>query len=143
MTYSLSRNISIKIEPRPDRGIRVWSPQVRGLILSGVDPVEVMACIWPALAALEEHRQSNAEDVGRIMPAQLDMDKLSAEARHIIRAKEAKIEFDAKVIAALREVLAAIIDYQARYPEVVKMPDHFIVAADAALSAADEQEAGK
>lgn len=64
MTYSLSRNISIKIEPRPDGGIRVWSPQVRGLILSGADPVKVMGCIWPALAAIEEHRQSNAEITG-------------------------------------------------------------------------------
>ena len=54
----LKRNISLKIEPRPDGGIRIWSPQVLGLILSGPDPEKVMGAVWPALVVLEEHRES-------------------------------------------------------------------------------------
>jgi hypothetical protein len=49
--------LSVRIEQRPDGGIRVWSPQVRGLILSGSDPVKVMADVWPAITALMEHQR--------------------------------------------------------------------------------------
>ena len=54
----LTRNISIRIEPRCDGGIRIWSPQLKGLILSGADPVKVLADLWPAITVLEEsHRK--------------------------------------------------------------------------------------
>jgi hypothetical protein len=48
----LNKNISVRIEPRPDGGIRVWSPQIKGLVLSGSDPAKVMADIWPAIVGI-------------------------------------------------------------------------------------------
>lgn len=51
----LQRKITIQIEPRGDGGICVWSPEIMGLILSGPDPEKIMAAIWPALVALNEH----------------------------------------------------------------------------------------
>jgi hypothetical protein len=44
--------LSIRIGGRPDGGLRVWSEDIPGLILSGIDPDKVMASIWPALHAL-------------------------------------------------------------------------------------------
>ncbi len=52
----LEEDISIMIEPREDGGIRVWSPQLKGLILSGPDPAKVMADVWPAISVLLEYR---------------------------------------------------------------------------------------
>lgn len=44
--------LTIKLQRREDGGLRVYSDDVRGLVLSGRDPVEVMADVWPALEVL-------------------------------------------------------------------------------------------
>ena len=44
--------LSIKIEQRPDGGVRIWSDQLPGLILSGRDPLKVMSDVWPAITEL-------------------------------------------------------------------------------------------
>lgn len=51
----IDREIIIKIAPRPDGGLRVYSDDVPGLILSGKDPVSVMADVWPAILQLERY----------------------------------------------------------------------------------------
>jgi len=40
------------MEDRPDGGLRVWSDQVRGLILSGPNKAKVIADIEPAVRTL-------------------------------------------------------------------------------------------
>lgn len=44
--------VNICLERRPDGGLRVWSPTVPGLILSGPDPDKVIGDILPVLAVL-------------------------------------------------------------------------------------------
>ncbi len=52
----MDRAVTIKLEPRPDGGLRVSSEDEPGLILSGDDPAKIMAAVLPALAALASHR---------------------------------------------------------------------------------------
>jgi len=51
----LDRAYTIKIMPREDGGLRVLSDDAPGLILSGADPLKVMAAVLPALEALADH----------------------------------------------------------------------------------------
>lgn len=44
-------------ERREDGGLRITSPEVPGLVLSGEDPAEVMADVLPAIDALLRHNQ--------------------------------------------------------------------------------------
>lgn len=48
---------SIRIAARPDGGLRVWSDDMPGLILSGPNPSKVMANVLPAIAAIRAHQQ--------------------------------------------------------------------------------------
>lgn len=41
---------------REDGGLRVWSEDMPGLILSGSDPTKVLMCVSPALNRLAEHK---------------------------------------------------------------------------------------
>lgn len=54
--------LSINIEQRADGGIRIWSSQLKGLLLSGSDPVQVMAAVWPAITALINHKRFKTGD---------------------------------------------------------------------------------
>jgi hypothetical protein len=47
--------VQIYVAERHDGGLRVWSDQMPGLILSGPDPAKVAADILPAINALREH----------------------------------------------------------------------------------------
>lgn len=51
----LNRSYTIKIMPRGDGGLRIRSDDAPGLILSGPDPVKVIAAVLPALEALADH----------------------------------------------------------------------------------------
>lgn len=46
------------IGARSDGGLRVWSDDFLGLILSGPDPAKVLADIWPAIIALREYNSA-------------------------------------------------------------------------------------
>lgn len=48
----IDREITIKLLPREDGGVRVCSDDMPGLILSGADGLKVLAAIGPALAAI-------------------------------------------------------------------------------------------
>ena len=48
--------IEVWTEPRPDGGIRVWSNDLPGLILSGPDRAKVLADIEPAARFLLHKR---------------------------------------------------------------------------------------
>jgi hypothetical protein len=48
---------TIKIEEREDGGIRVSSTDWPGLLLSGNDTDQVMACVLPAIRAIEAHKK--------------------------------------------------------------------------------------
>lgn len=50
--------VRITLYPRPDGGLRVLSPDLPGLILSGGDPAQVAADIPAAIRMLQEHRLS-------------------------------------------------------------------------------------
>lgn len=67
--------LSIRIEQRPDGGIRVWSPHVRGLILSGSDPCKVLADVWPAITALLQHKNNLEQQLNQPITATSTPDK--------------------------------------------------------------------
>jgi len=46
------REITLKFQDREDGGLRVWSDDVPGLVLSGPDPVAVIGDVGPALSVL-------------------------------------------------------------------------------------------
>lgn len=54
----LPKEITVKLCPREDGGLRVYSTDVPGLHLSGADPQAVMACI---LTAARELLRLNAQ----------------------------------------------------------------------------------
>lgn len=49
--------ITISISRRLDGGIRVWSDDLPGLVLSGSDPETVMSDVWPAIQVLLTWRE--------------------------------------------------------------------------------------
>lgn len=53
----IEQEIKIVIGPREDGGVRIWSDDMPGLILSGSDPLKVMSDIGPAIKALIEYRR--------------------------------------------------------------------------------------
>jgi hypothetical protein len=53
----LDMEITIHLAPRDDGGIRIWSDDVPGLILSGPDALTVISDIGPALKALLEFKR--------------------------------------------------------------------------------------
>lgn len=55
------RVVAIKLQRREDGGLRIYSDQIPGLILSGNDPRKVMADLWPALEGLNVHALSLGE----------------------------------------------------------------------------------
>jgi len=52
----IDREIRIVVSPREDGGVRVWSDDVPGLILSGLDVRNVLLDISPALVTILEYR---------------------------------------------------------------------------------------
>jgi hypothetical protein len=48
--------IVICLAPRPDGGLRVWSPTFPGLILSGPDPDTVMRDVYPTIRKIKDLR---------------------------------------------------------------------------------------
>ena len=56
----MSREITIRLIPRDDGGLRVCSDDAPGLILSGPEAATVMTCILPALDALKAWKTSDA-----------------------------------------------------------------------------------
>ena len=54
----IDREIKVTLAPREDGGVRIWSDDVPGLILSGPDQLTVIADIGPALKGLHEYRQA-------------------------------------------------------------------------------------
>jgi len=50
--------ITIVLEDREDGGLRVWSDDLPGLVLSGRDRLKVGSDIVPAVDALVEYRRS-------------------------------------------------------------------------------------
>ncbi|MEO8927306.1 MAG: hypothetical protein ABI306_09095 [Caulobacteraceae bacterium] len=48
--------VTVKFERRGDGGLRAWSPDVPGLVLSNLDPDKVMADIEPAMEAILSER---------------------------------------------------------------------------------------
>lgn len=52
MEGSRAIKIIVRVEKRADGGLRIWSDDVPGLILSGDDPARVLADIGPAIEAI-------------------------------------------------------------------------------------------
>jgi hypothetical protein len=50
------RTITVYIEDREDGGVRVWSDDLPGLVLSGSNRIKVLADIEPAVKAILEHK---------------------------------------------------------------------------------------
>jgi hypothetical protein len=55
-TFDPYKELTIKLLPRKDGGLRVWCVELPGLILSGPDPEKVMGAVVSALKALIQHR---------------------------------------------------------------------------------------
>jgi len=51
--------VAVYLAPREGGGLRVWSDEVIGLILSGPDPRKVGADIWPAIEAIRAHKRAS------------------------------------------------------------------------------------
>jgi hypothetical protein len=56
MTRQTYAVVTVTIEDRDDNGLRVWSDDLPGLILSGNDRQKICASIIPAIRALFEHK---------------------------------------------------------------------------------------
>jgi hypothetical protein len=54
---------TLQCERREDGGLRIWSDDVPGLILSGLKPRDVMRDVIPAIDALTRH---NGPRLGKI-----------------------------------------------------------------------------
>jgi hypothetical protein len=52
----IDREITIKLAPREDGGIRVWSDDLRGLILSHSDQEAVLRELGTAIIELRRHQ---------------------------------------------------------------------------------------
>jgi hypothetical protein len=61
----IDKEITIKIAPREDGGIRVWSDEVPGLVLSHSNQELVLADIGMALLAILRHRATGPEVTNR------------------------------------------------------------------------------
>lgn len=61
----IDREITIKIAPREDGGIMVWSDEVPGLILSHSNQALVLADMGTALLAILRHRSERTEAAGQ------------------------------------------------------------------------------
>jgi len=59
----MARIIKVNIEYREDGGIRVWSDDLPGLVLSGKNRAGIIADIEPAARAILEHKR---EDVSNL-----------------------------------------------------------------------------
>lgn len=46
------REITIRFQDRSDGGLRIWSDDVPGLVLSGPNPTEVIHNLGPALSSI-------------------------------------------------------------------------------------------
>jgi hypothetical protein len=55
--------VKVIVEDRPDGGVRVWSNDVPGLILSGKDRIRVLGDIEPAVRALLAHKGIHPESL--------------------------------------------------------------------------------
>ena len=53
----MDREITIRLIPREDGGIRVCSDDIPGLILSGPDPIDAILDIWPAISRPSKNTQ--------------------------------------------------------------------------------------
>jgi hypothetical protein len=70
--------INVSIEDRDDGGVRVWSEDLPGLILSGANRTRVLADIEPAVRALMHHAGKSTKglriDATFVRPATRDME---------------------------------------------------------------------
>lgn len=55
--FGRHKELTLKLLPREDGGIRIWCEEVPGLILSGSDPQKVMSDVIPALNVLAEYEK--------------------------------------------------------------------------------------
>lgn len=55
----IDREMTIKIAPREDGGLRVWSDDLPGLILSHFDQEKVLVDMGNAIVALRSYRPEN------------------------------------------------------------------------------------
>lgn len=54
MSETILRQTTITLEPRPDGGLRIYSDELQGLILSGRDPALVIGDLLTAIRTLQE-----------------------------------------------------------------------------------------
>jgi tRNA pseudouridine-54 N-methylase len=68
----IQRIIKVQTEAREDGGIRVWSDELPGLILSGKNRNAVLAAIEPAICVLLSHKGDDTSNVRIDVSFQLD-----------------------------------------------------------------------
>jgi hypothetical protein len=93
--------ITVTLEDAPEGGLRVYSDDLPGLILSGDDREEVAACIVPAIRALLEYKGLSdveiypATDIAQVLdresPRDLDMHVRNAvhQERFVVEVRRA------------------------------------------------------
>jgi hypothetical protein len=59
----MKRIINVTLADRQDGGVRIWSDDIPGLVLSGLNRAKVIADIEPAVRAILKHK---GEDVSNI-----------------------------------------------------------------------------
>ena len=64
----LPKDLHIKISARFDGGVLITCEEMPGLILGGTNPEKIVAAIWPALQALDNHKsqQERMKELNRI-----------------------------------------------------------------------------
>lgn len=60
--------VTLKMQRRPDGGLRVWSDEVPGLVLSHKDPAKVLSDVVPALEVILEEMLGCQVKAERLSP---------------------------------------------------------------------------
>ena len=58
----IDKKMTIVLEPREDGGLRVWSDDLPGLVLSGSDQEAVLSDLDIAIIELQRYRQLHKQD---------------------------------------------------------------------------------
>jgi hypothetical protein len=84
--------VAVTCQLREDGGLRIWSDDVPGLLLSGPDPDAVLADVIPALAALFKHNRGMDVQFGPLGTADMVDAPALPIANHEIREYAAPVE---------------------------------------------------
>lgn len=86
------RNITVTLEPREDGGLRVYSPDMPGLILSGFEGQKIKDGILPAVATLHVFKLAQEEAAAALAASTARIEAKDALLQQVLDAWESDHE---------------------------------------------------